>query len=215
MIEGGDTIATLMTVCFFYLSHYSNVYRRVSDEIRGTFTCGEEIKGSSKLNECTYLRAVLDESLRINPPSGTTLWRDVPKDATALNPVIIDGHEIPPGTRVGVNIFTIHHNETYFREPFKFKPERWLPNESGLGEEEFKLMRDAFTPFSLGARGCPGKAMAYLKASSVVAKTLWYFNIDPIDEGLNPVMVTEDQFGSRHTGPKLRFRLRGDLWKEL
>lgn len=57
--------------------------------------------------------------------------------------------------------------------------------------------------------------MAYLEVSLVITKTLWYFDVDFVDEGENPVMVTEDQFGSCHTGPKLRFRPRGDLCKEL
>lgn len=185
------------------------MYRRLADEIRNTFTSGDEIKGGSKLSACTYLRAVVDESLRVNPPGGFTLWRDVPNDGKG--PVIVDGHVVPPGTRIGVNMFTMHHNEVYFREPFRFKPERWIAEESGLSAEESKRMHGAFIPFSAGSRGCAGRAMAYLEASLVIAKTLWYFDFDFVDEGKYPVMVTEDQLGSRHTGPELRFRTRREL----
>ena len=81
---------------------------------------------------------------------------------------------MPPGTQVGVNIYTLHHNETYFPEPYKFTPERWLPSETP--EAQRKAMHEAFTPFSIGYRGCAGKSMAYLETSLVIAKTLWYFD---------------------------------------
>lgn len=136
-----------MSICFFYLSRYPFVYQCLAEEIRSSFTSGDDIKSGLNLTGCNYLRAFIDECLRITPPSGTTLWRDVPKDS---DPVIVDGHIISPGTCIGVNVYSLHHNEVYFREPFRFLPERWLPEESGLSTEDFKRMRDAFSPFLLG-----------------------------------------------------------------
>jgi cytochrome P450 len=144
--------------------------------------------------------------------------RDLPPDADT-NPIVIDGHSIPPGTRIGVNIYALHHNKDCFPEPFVFKPERWLPEESQLSPEQTKIMHYAFSPFSIGPRSCAGKSMAYLEVSLVLAKTLWYFDFERpnsgLAEGTDLLFQTEDQFGSRHTGPQLKFRPRGDMWKEL
>jgi cytochrome P450 len=208
-----------LATTFFYLSTYPKVYERLAHEIRSTFTTAADIKGGPKLSGCTYLRAFLEETVRINPPVGTTLWRNLPADA-GTNPVIIDGHHITPGTTVGVNIYSIHHNAEYFPDPFSFKPERWLPECSD--PERLKIMHDAFTAFSMGYRGCAGKAMAYLETELVVAKALWYFDFEraggddsAVDEGSGPVFRTEDQFGSRHSGPRLVFRPRGGPVGEL
>lgn len=176
------------------------------------------------MTSCTYLRACIDESLRLTPPIPTTLWHELP---TGLDnePLIIDGHSIPPGTQVGVNAYAIHHNETYFPAPFVFKPERWLLDDPGTSEEAKKLARDAFAAFSLAARGCAGKAMAYLEMSLVLVKTFWYMDferpgnlkLDRVGEGsegeegdgrggrLN--FWAKDQFTSVHEGPNLVFAL--------
>lgn len=213
---GGDTTSTLLTATFFYLSRYPRIYERLAHEIRSHFTDGMAIKSGEKLSECTYLRACLDEALRMNPPIGSTPWRELPADANT-DPILIDGHLVPPGTHIGVNIYTLHHKETYFPEPFVFKPERWLPEESQLSPEQTKLMHYAFSPFSIGARACAGKSMVYLEASLVLAKTLWYFDFEiPTSVGGTDIVFrTGDVVNSTHTGPELRFRTRGDMWKDL
>jgi cytochrome P450 len=207
-----------MAASFFYLSRYPRVYQRLSEEVRSTFGQASEIKSGKTLSSCTYLRAFLEECLRMSPPVGTTLWREAPADSKN-SPVVVDGYSIPPGTQIGVNVYALHHNEEYFPEPFAFKPERWLAEENEFSAEKKKLMNYAFSPFSIGARACAGKAMAYLEPSLVLSKTLWYFDFerasDDVQSGEDLVFRTGDQLGSRHAGPKLRFRARGEAWKEL
>ncbi|PVH99123.1 hypothetical protein DM02DRAFT_480706, partial [Periconia macrospinosa] len=50
---------------------------------------------------------------------------------------------------------SIHHNEEYFPEPFIFKPERWMGKEPGTMDRKSSL--EAFSPFSVDSRACPGK----------------------------------------------------------
>jgi len=89
-----------------------------------------------------------------------------------------------------------------------------------------RLMYDAFTPFSIGSRGCAGKSMAYLEMSLAMAKTLWSFDFqrpngkeDHVGEGASkyfkdqkagPTFLIKDQFASVHDGPNLLFRPRGN-----
>jgi cytochrome P450 len=124
---GGDTTATTLTAAFFYLSRNPSCYSRLTSEVRSKFPSGAEIQTGSLLSSCTYLRAVLDESMRISPPAAGTLWRELPVgDADSDEPLIVDGHAVPTETWVGVNTYTIHHNEEYFPEPFAFKPDDGL-----------------------------------------------------------------------------------------
>lgn len=197
-------------------------------EIRSTFRSGAEIAGGGgRLSRCRYLRACIDESLRISPPVPSTLWREAAPDAVQSQqqqPLVIDGHVIPPGTQVGVNIYSLHHKEEYFPQPFRFLPERWMGGgETGLATSE------ALSPFSFGPRGCAGKAMAYLETSLVLAKTLWYFDFEEaappprergsgarsgfaLDAGEFPIY---DLFAASHDGPRLIFRPRGNYYEDL
>lgn len=153
------------------------------------------------------------------PPIPGTLWREQAGEDNGKT-LVVDGHVIPPGTQVGVNIYALHHNEEYFPEPFVFKPERWLAH----GPESTRAFRGAFAPFSLGGRGCIGRAMAYLEASVIVAKTLWYFDFEAAPrEGCmmgdknrdSDEYKLYDTFAATHDGPLLKFHPRGDLMLEL
>lgn len=124
------------------------------------------------------------------------------------------------------------HDENTFPDPFTYTPERWLEQ---YGEAKDKAsdrakMRKAFVPFLLGDRGCVGKTMAYTEASLTLARTLWYFDFEtaPGKKGLvgggsgkkgEPGSPDEYQLGdifvTRHDGPNLVFKTRGDLWKGL
>tara|TARA_R110002003_G_scaffold79_7_gene7065 strand:- start:3738 stop:5105 length:1368 start_codon:yes stop_codon:yes gene_type:complete len=212
---GGDTTATTMAATFYYLSRYPACYTRLAQEIRSTFSDGAEIRAGPKLAGCKYLRACIDETLRISPPVGTTLWRDIPRDGNG--PVVIDGHAIPEGTRIGVNVYTVHHNEAYFPDPWVFSPERFLEEGDAYDQTQIKEMRAAFSPFSIGYRSCAGKPLAYLESSVTVAKALWYFDIEMPEgvEGEDKVFKMKDQQGSDHSGPNLRWRPREDYWQDL
>ncbi|KAJ8132783.1 hypothetical protein O1611_g843 [Lasiodiplodia mahajangana] len=136
----------------------------------------------------------------MSPPVGGTLWRE-PSTEEAEKPVVVDGYILPPGTQVGVNIYSVHHNPTYFPELFSYQPDRWLSsdsNESGVA---------AFVPFSLGQRACAGKAMAYQEISLAMAKTIWQFDFQMADDCRpNKEFSLQDTFNSTHDGPSLVFR---------
>lgn len=188
------------------MSRNPDSYSKLAKEIRSTFKKGSEISGLN-LAGCRYLRACINEALRLNPPAPGTLWRELaPEDAD--RPFLVDGNLIPRGTMVGVNVYSLHHNEEYFPEPFRFNPDRWLSsttngddnitqhntisdNESIHQPADRKRYAEAFIPFSTGTRSCVGKAMAYLETSLVIAKTLWYFDFEPAGGKLGSIGTRE------------------------
>ncbi|TVY84466.1 Cytochrome P450 monooxygenase apf7 [Lachnellula suecica] len=225
---GGDTTATAITALFFYLSRNPESYRKLVKEVRNAFADASEIKGGPQLSGCRYLRACIDESLRISPPVGGTLWYELAEgELEKGGPLVVDGHVIPPGTSLGVNIYSLHHNEDYFPDAFTFRPERWMTADQAA----LHRMNSAFNAFSTGPRGCAGKSMAYLEAGMVIAKTLWYFDFETAPgpagavgagrqgKGMGREREGEfqlyDGFTSSHDGPNLVFHTRGDYWKDL
>ena len=234
---GGSTTSTALSGIFFYLSRYPNVYERLASEIRNTFSSGHDIRQGPQLQSCKYLRAVIDETMRMSPSSLGPAWRaQDPASVAAGEAFVVDGHVIPPGTQVGSSRYAVQHNEAYFSEPYTFKPERWLPSEDGKPEtaEDHKAraaMRRAFAPFSLGDRSCAGKAMAYLEMSLTIAKTMWYFDFKTAPgeagkigggwPGRKDGRGRPDEFQLYYSlvvqndGPNLVFNSRGDHWKDL
>lgn len=231
MTAGGTPPATTMSALFFYLSRHPQCHEKLAQEVRTTFASGRDIHGGAKLSACKYLRACIDEALRMAPPSLATLWREqtaAADDDDAGQPLLVDGHVIPPGTQVGVNLYALHHNEDYFPDAFTFNPGRWLEDEGASGEQQQKQQqqqqRRAFAPFIIGPRSCAGKAMAYLEISLVLAKTVWYFDfgkapgpVGEIGQGKNGDGVgighanqfhLFDMFNANHTGPYLVFKRR-------
>ncbi|KAJ8131778.1 hypothetical protein O1611_g1845 [Lasiodiplodia mahajangana] len=190
IVAGGDTTSTAMAATFFYLAHHPDCYAKAAEEVRSLFQSGSEICGS-KLASCT-------------------LWREQAADDTDPSPFIVDGHVIPPGTYVGVNTYAIQHNEEYFPDPFKYDPERWLEANKTKGS-----LPEPLVAFSTGPRGCPGKAMAYMELSLILAKSLWYFDFKPSPGNLGQVGFDKtgefrihDVYISTHDGPWLSFTPR-------
>ena len=214
----GDTVSTALSALFFYLAHNPLCKDKLADEVRSTFTSGDQICTGPQLSGCRYLRACIDEALRMSPPVPGTLWRErLAQDGD--EPWVVDGHVVPPGVRVGVNTYALHHNPEYFPEPFVYRPERWLSN--GYAKSH-TADRAAFIPFTLGGRVCAGKAMAYREVGLTMAKTLWYFDFECASgDGAGKAnaqcmndhgeLFLEDVFTSVHKGPYLTFRARGDL----
>jgi cytochrome P450 len=108
-----------------------------------------------------------------------------------------DGKNILKNATMSISIFQIHRDEKYFPEPEKYKPERFLV------ENTEKRHPYAFIPFSAGRRNCIGQRFAMLEIKVVLANLLRNFNIE-CDQSIedlklytylilkceNPIMVT-------------------------
>ncbi|CZR61032.1 related to cytochrome P450 67 [Phialocephala subalpina] len=171
IVAGVDTTATTLAATFFYLTRNRYALEKAKKEVREAFEgCGvEDIKTGEKLKGCKYLRACLDESLRMTPPVPGMLPRTVLPGG-----IEIDNYQIPAGVEVGVAAYAIHHNERYYEDSFTYRPERWLEDEKGMGE--------AFAPFSHGPRACIGKNMAYMEMMNTMARVLWLFDMRGVGE---------------------------------
>jgi cytochrome P450 len=77
IIAGSETTATLLSGVTYHLLRNPKVMERLVAEVRGRFKSESEINLTS-VQSLEYMLAVLDEALRIYPPSPTGLPRVVP-----------------------------------------------------------------------------------------------------------------------------------------
>ncbi|KAI0097890.1 cytochrome P450 [Nemania sp. FL0031] len=182
IVAGGSTTAAAMSAFLFYLSSYPDCYITLESEVRST--SAQKMRFSQWRSAQTVQvpqRAYINEILRMSPPISAMMWRRPMTrgfhNISAPDYFVVDGHVIPRGTEVAVDIYSLHHNEDYFPEPFTFKPERWLDETASSGPNWGNtIIENAFAPFMVGSRSCPGKAMAHLEISLTIARTLWRFD---------------------------------------
>jgi cytochrome P450 len=195
IVAGSDTSSTAISSTFFYLLHNPECYQKVVDEVRFVFTSHEDVRLGPLLNSCTYLRACIDESMRMSPPAAVAPWREVLEDG-----VTIDGHFIPRGCDVGTAIYAIHHSAAYYPDPFTYAPERWCAESApGIKAPSVVLAQSAFNPFSVGPRGCVGKGLAMVELMLTMATVLCRFDMKLADGpgGLVGAGRAGDEYG-RH-----------------
>jgi hypothetical protein len=98
------------------------------------------------------LHAVVTETLRLHAAIPGPQPRITP-----AGPCTLAGHaDIPPGTRVSAQAYTLHRNPRVFPEPEGWRPQRWL---EASADERAEMMR-WFWAFGSGGRMCIGSNFA-------------------------------------------------------
>jgi cytochrome P450 len=159
------------------------------------------------LTSCTYLRACIEESLRLSPPLPGILPREVQDGG-----IEVDGRFIPAGIDIGVPSYAVMRNAAYYPDPTAFKPLRWIESDS-IAKESVELAQSAFCAFSIGPRGCIARGLAYTELTLVLARILWEFDVrlqpgSVLGQSLDGTYDYEDVFISKKVGPMVQFRSR-------
>ncbi|SPO03128.1 related to cytochrome P450 CYP3/CYP5/CYP6/CYP9 subfamilies [Cephalotrichum gorgonifer] len=173
LIAGSDTTASSMAATLFYLSRNADAYAKVIDEIRTTFSSPDEIRMGPTLNGCVYLRAAVNEAMRMCPVAPQPLWR-----RTEAGGCLVDGEYIPGGLNVGATIFSLHHDPAVFEEPYTYDMDRWINRgvedaDVAAEKERIKVLTANFVPFSAGPRQCLAKNFAMMELLLTLARLFW------------------------------------------
>lgn len=178
MVAGSQSTSGGLAATLFYLAHHPSKLSKLRSEVHTAFATEDTIRyeGGSALTTLPYLRACIDESLRLSPPTPGHL----PREIVGSDGMEIDGDWFPASTNVGVAPYAIHRNALYFPEPLEFQPERWL---AGPDKETHEGFASAFVPFSAGVTGCIGRQLAMMELCLVVARLLWRFDLRVVSNG--------------------------------
>ncbi|KAF2475056.1 cytochrome P450 monooxygenase [Lindgomyces ingoldianus] len=167
MNAGSATTAIAMTNVLYQLLKNPTMMTKLVEELDGALEDdddeddgGDGVVSYDKVKHLPYLRACLDESLRLFPPTPHGLPRETPPGG-----INILGDYIPGGVSVAISAFVAHRNEVQFPQADKYIPERWLG-------EQGKALQPYFLAFSAGARGCIGRNISYLEQTVVLASVL-------------------------------------------
>lgn len=150
LVAGTETTASTLTSAIFFLGLHPHVLKTLQREQQALIaTDGSEIS-LARLETCTYLDAVIKETMRLVPVSGTNLRTNTEEG------FVMDGKQVPQGANVFCNIRLTHELDPkakFSMDPTKdFDPERWLDPSTRPDTD--------YMPFGTGSRRCLGAPLA-------------------------------------------------------
>ncbi|KAF6814025.1 N-alkane-inducible cytochrome P450 [Colletotrichum sojae] len=166
LLAARDTTAGLLAFTFFMLARKPEVWKKLRADVLEHYT---EPLTYEAVQEMTYLRYVLQETLRLFPPIATNS-RMANKDCVIPVGGGPDGRSpmfVAKNNVVTYSTFVMHRRpELFGPEADEFIPERWETLRPGW----------EFLPFNGGPRVCPGQKFALTESSYTIARLLHAFS---------------------------------------
>lgn len=162
-VAGHETTATALTWAFELLSESPVVRRQLQAEVDTVL--GYRAPTADDYANLPFTLAVFEEALRLYPP--VTM---IPRQMLEVD--TLGGYELPAGSNVVVNTFTLHRHPAFWSNPEAFDPTRFLSDNS-KGRHRF-----AYLPFSAGPRYCIGDSFAKMEAVLALAMITQKFELD-------------------------------------
>ncbi|KAL6174996.1 hypothetical protein ACLB2K_051639 [Fragaria x ananassa] len=167
-LAGTDTTGAVLEWAMAEILKHPNVLTKLQNEVRGVNKAEADILTEDDLVDMHYLKAVINESLRLHPPLALLFPRILMQD------VKINGYNIKANTQVIVNAWQVGRDpKSYDYKPEDFEPERFLTVNKGINYlgNDFQLI-----PFGAGRRICPGVQFASAVYEIALANLLHKFD---------------------------------------
>ncbi|XP_042016057.1 demethylepipodophyllotoxin synthase-like [Salvia splendens] len=175
MVGGSETTAAVLTWALTLLLNNRHSLKKAQEEL-DIHVGRERLVNESDLENLAYIRAVIKETTRLQPPIPV-----IPREAG--EDCVVAGYHIPAGTRLFINNWKIQRDPRVWADPLEFRPERFLTSHKDI---DFQGLHFELLPFGGGRRVCPAVSSARRFAELALASFLQGFDVDtpsgePID----------------------------------
>lgn len=183
MSTGYETIGDALTWTLYMLAKHPEVEAAVLEEMRGP-----------DAGALRYTRMVLEESMRLYPPT----WIFI---RMALGPdELPSGAPVAAGTKLYLCPYVTHRLAKYFPDPERFDPERFR-----VGVKHGRP-RFSYFPFGGGQRVCIGEQFAVQEALAVLAMVVPRYRFEVLDA--RPIVASPGITLRPKNGLRVRLRKR-------
>ncbi|KAG9044823.1 hypothetical protein FS837_007482 [Tulasnella sp. UAMH 9824] len=173
LLAGRDTTAHLITAIFYFLATQDkSIFKRLRQEALEAVGPNNPMPTFDQIKELRYLRAVINETLRLMP--------SVPANLRQANQssvwVTDDGtrYYIPKGVNVTWSTIGLHRRKDLWGpDALVFDPDRWLDERN---KKYYLANPFIYLPFHGGPRTCLGQQFALNEASFFVIRLLQAFD---------------------------------------
>ena len=182
-VAGHETSGYAISWSVYNICKHPEAYQKVKDELNEVMKNG--VLTMENFGQLKYLRAVIDESLRLYPTAYIVGRESKEKDD-------INGLEIPKDIMTLISVYHLHRNPKYWKQPNNFVPERFLDKAHPLANSE------AYFPFGAGPRMCIGFYFAIMEITVVLANLFYHFDIKLVENQqieFEPLVTLKPKFG--------------------
>jgi cytochrome P450 len=173
LVAGHETTAHTLCFTFALLALYPEEQEKLFEHIKSVIPDGQKLT-YEQMPLLTYSMAVFNETLRMFPPA-TSIPKTTAED-TILVTHNIHGEKctipIPKDVNITISLPGLHYNPRYWEDPYAFRPSRFLKD----------WPRDAFLPFSAGARACIGRKFFETEGIAVLTTLVSRYKISVKEE---------------------------------
>lgn len=189
VVAGSETTATALSGIMLYLLLNRNVYDSLAQEIRASFAHESEIC-AERVGSLEYLKAVIEEGLRLCPPVALGMPRVVPPGGAEVSGKLLPA-DVSISCSISFLVLQAYLHQTFVSasgyssnrsalnfpdHPESFDPSRWLSKDTSSKPST------AYNPFSLGSRNCLGRNLAYLEMRLILARLFCHFDFEAAGE---------------------------------
>lgn len=185
-LAGHETSASALGWALYLVATHPEWQERIAQEaaaLTGDF---------ASLSRLPITRDSFRETLRLYPPVPMMVRETTRQESWR-------GRAVPKGAQVVLSPWHLHRHERLWDDPDAFDPGRWSRAEGR------RSARDAYMPFSAGARVCTGAGFAMAEGPLLLAMILRAYRVEPV--GPPPVPVAYLTVRARD-GIRLRFTPR-------
>ena len=187
IIAGSETSQTALHWLLVIMLNFPDVQAKCQDEIDKVI--GSRMAALADRDKMPFMMAVIHESLRFRPPVALGVPHAADRDTTLY------GYQIPKGTLVMTNLYSVNRDINYWDKPEEFNPNRWIGPDGKFQKNE------AFSVFSIGPRVCLWEILAwgelFLFSTSMLQKFTFQLadpNKPPSLEGMMGVTLSPENF---------------------
>ncbi|XP_016457209.1 trimethyltridecatetraene synthase-like [Nicotiana tabacum] len=190
LLAGGtDTSATTVEWAFQELMRNPKIIEKANQELDKAIGKERWVE-EEDLSQLPYIEAIIKETFRLHPL--TTLLAP----HYSIEDCNVAGYDIPKGTTVFVNTWSLGRNPKCWDRPEKFIPERFLENDIDIKGQNFTLL-----PFGSGRRRCPGYSLGIKLVQTTLANLLHGFNWK-LSGDMKPEDISMEEIYGLTTHPK-------------
>ncbi|OAY84860.1 cytochrome P450 93A2-like [Ananas comosus] len=162
---GSDTTAASIEWVLAETLNHPHVLQKLRREIDQVVGNGRVVD-ETDLPNLPYLQAAVKEIMRLHPPA-PLITRLATRDVT------VGGYDIPAGSSLFVNVWSVGRDPKYWENPSEFRPERFVDDRAAVDMrgQHFQLI-----PFGSGRRWCPGMTLALQAVPAAFAALVQCFD---------------------------------------
>lgn len=183
LVAAMDTSPTVVEWAMLELIKHPRVMKKAQEELE-TVVGKERMVDESDLPNLNYLDMVVKETMRLHPVVPLLLPHESMEDC------IINGFNIPKGTRLIINTWAIGRDPKTWSNPEEFYPERFIDTNIHVGGQNYQLL-----PFGSGRRRCPGIQLATTVVPLVLGQLIHCFDWEPLNGISPPDLDMSEKFG--------------------